>query len=60
MNVLGVAAAVLYVFAFLSTWPLGLSQNIGHGIAFAAAGLLCALLAGAGPVVARLRRSPGE
>ena len=60
MNVLGVAAAVLYVFAFLSTWPLGLAQNIGHGIAFAAAGLLCALLAGAAPAVGRFTRTKGE
>lgn len=54
MNVFTLAAAVLYVLAFLAAWPLGLAQNLAHAIAFAAAGLLCALVGGAGAVVRQI------
>lgn len=56
MPLLLIAAAVLYVLGFLSAWPLGLTQNIGHAIAFVAAGLVCALVAGVGPTILAMRR----
>jgi nicotinamide riboside transporter PnuC len=58
VTVVGVAAAVLFVLAFLFAWPLWVAQNIGHALAFAAAGLLCALLAGLGPTVVSVVRRP--
>ena len=51
MGALTIAAAVAYVFAFLTARGWLVTQSLSWAVALVALGLLCSLLAGLGPVV---------
>lgn len=60
MPVFAIAAAVCYVLAVLFAWPVWVNQSLGKAVAFAALGLLFALVAAIGPRVPITRAPPPQ